>query len=114
MKRYLAIIRKPYDKKRRRSKEAKQVYENKLISWLNKYSNTGNFVDASDLNQNGMLVYDSKMVKNDIHRNGKETVSGFIIVKAHDLEHAASIMSECPLYDFGGYVEVRELESTRL
>ena len=59
-----------------------------------------------------MLIYDSKMVKNDVHKNGKETVSGFIMINATDLEHATTIMSECPLYDLGGYVEVPELEST--
>lgn len=108
----LPLCRKPDDKKRRRSKEAEEVYTNELIGWLNKYSATGNFVDGSDLNKNGMLVFDSKIVKNDVHRNVKETISGFMIVKADSLEHAAAIMSECPLYDFRGYVEVRELEST--
>lgn len=112
MKKYLALIRKPDDKQRRHSKEDDEMYTNKLIGWLNKYSATGNFVDASDLKKDGILVFDSKIVKNDVHRNIKETVSGFMIVKADSLEHAAAIMSECPIYDSRGYVEVRELEST--
>jgi len=112
MKRFLAIIRQPGDKKRRRSKKANELYTNNLVMWFNKYTHLGNFVDASDLNQKGIMLYNSQMIKNDVHRNGKETVSGFIMVKAFDLEHAVSIMSECPLYDDGAYVELREVEST--
>jgi hypothetical protein len=39
----------------------------------------------------------------------KELVGGFFVVLAKDLNEATEMAKECPDYDLGGVVEVREV-----
>lgn len=41
----------------------------------------------------------------------KELVSGYIVVKARDLEHATSLSNAYPDYDLEGAVEIREIQT---
>ena len=39
----------------------------------------------------------------------KEKVGGYLIINANDLNEAAAIAKNCPIYEFEGYVEIREI-----
>ena len=40
---------------------------------------------------------------------GKEMVGGYVVLSANDLEHAVEISKGCPIFEFGGTTEVREI-----
>lgn len=41
----------------------------------------------------------------------KELITGYFLVKAQDMEHAAKLTQSYPDYDLGGRVEIREIQS---
>ncbi|MNL80742.1 hypothetical protein D3C87_2076680 [compost metagenome] len=45
-----------------------------------------------------------------IHHVGTEIVGGFLLLKAEDLDEATAIAASCPIYEFDGYSEVREMQ----
>ena len=45
------------------------------------------------------------------HKVGLEIVGGFLLLKAENLDEAVQITQSCPIFEFGGYAEVRELNS---
>lgn len=42
----------------------------------------------------------------------KAVISSFFVVKARSLDEATDIARKCPIYEFGGSVEVREVMNT--
>ena len=40
---------------------------------------------------------------------GKEIVGGFVALPANDMDHAVELSKECPIFEYGGSVEVREI-----
>jgi hypothetical protein len=45
-----------------------------------------------------------------IHRSGKEIIGGFLLLNADDLEEATAMLANCPVFAFGGYAEIREMQ----
>lgn len=43
------------------------------------------------------------------HKVGDEIVGGYLLINAHDLDEATSLMQDCPIFEFGGYAEIREI-----
>jgi len=44
------------------------------------------------------------------HTVGTEIVGGFLLLKADSLDAATDIARTCPIYEFDGYAEVREMQ----
>jgi predicted ester cyclase len=42
------------------------------------------------------------------HKVGEEIIGGYLLINAHSLDEAASVMQSCPIFEFGGYAEIRE------
>ncbi|MEQ9364663.1 MAG: YciI family protein [Leptospirales bacterium] len=55
---------------------------------------------------NGELILDGPFSE------AKEVIVGFYHIRARDLADAGKIATECPLVEFGGSVEVREILSS--
>ncbi len=59
-----------------------------------------------------MIKGEKKQVFEGPYVEGREIVGGYIGVKAKDLSEAVEIGKECPIFDFGGSTEVREIAAT--
>jgi len=55
-----------------------------------------------------LITGDGPNISNQIHRVGTEIVGGFLLLRAESLEEATQIAASCPIFEFGGYAEVRE------
>ena len=53
-----------------------------------------------------------KIEKDSVYVANGEMVSSFVIIKATSLEDASVIAKKCPIFEFGGSVEVRPLSQT--
>lgn len=40
----------------------------------------------------------------------KETIGGFFIITADNYDHATTIAQQCPIFDEGGHIEIREIQ----
>ena len=47
-------------------------------------------------------------VTNGPHKVGEEIVGGYLLINANSLDEATSLMQSCPIFEFGGYAEIRE------
>jgi hypothetical protein len=75
--------------------------EGKLVSAEKLMDNEGRLLSM----KNGQVVVDGPFAET------KETIGGYFIFKAENLEEAIEITKECPTLSEGGMVELREIEA---
>ncbi len=93
------------------SPEEMQVITKKWMDWIggiaaqNKLTDRGNRLAPA-----GKVVKPGKVITDGPYSEIKELIGGYSIVKAASLEEAAEIAKGCPGLEFGGNVEVREID----
>lgn len=108
MKNYLVLFREPDGRTGQHSDEEISRHQLHWKSWMDTYGKAGNLAGGSSLSLNGRIIKGGE-VGNAIHKTGTEIVGGFLLLKATDLDEATAIAKSCPIYEFGGYAEVREM-----
>ena len=76
------------------------------IAAQNKLASSGN-----RLGTEGKVVKPKNVVTNGPYVEIKETIGGYIIIKAETIDEAAEISKGCPIIQGGGNVEVRPIVS---
>ncbi|HEU4470676.1 MAG TPA: YciI family protein [Flavisolibacter sp.] len=93
-----------------RSPEFMEAHMGKWMAWVEKLSKEGRYESGEPLMPGGKLVSGkSKTVTDGPYTEGKEVVGGYFIVKAKDMEEAVSIAGDCPDFEIGGSVQVRQV-----
>jgi hypothetical protein len=88
--------------------EMQQVMQ-KWVSWLQGLADQGHIKDRGQpLERGGKIVTGKqKIVTDGPFAEAKDLVGGFTLVEARDLDQAAELSKGCPIFDAGGFVEVR-------
>ena len=73
-------------------RDARQVGQ-----WIEDMVKTGNFLDASALHNEGKYVTSGYINSDGPFIEAKESISGFIMIQATDLDDAARLAQACPL-----------------
>jgi hypothetical protein len=108
MKEFLLLFRTGADI-RTASPEQLQKVMMKWQEWLGKLENEKKLVGGQRLRPNGKVLTNAKKEAVDgPFSESKEVVGGFQLIKARSLEDAVEAARGCPIFDFGGSVEVRE------
>ena len=83
----------------------------KWTTWLKELSEQGHVRDAGHpLEQTGKTVKGhSKHITDGPYAETKDIIGGYSIIAARDLGHAAELSKGCPIFEFGGQVEVRPI-----
>jgi hypothetical protein len=110
MNNYIVLFREPDGREEEHSAEEIVRHRANWQRWFEEWSGKGRIAGGNGLTLNGRILFGNGEVVNDIHRNGKEIVGGFLLLKADSLEEAAAIAGSCPIYEFDGYAEVREMQ----
>jgi hypothetical protein len=111
MKKFIVLFREPDGRKIQHTDDEVQRHQTNWRSWLSNWGQKGNLNGGSGLTLEGRLVSGSgEVVINDIHRSGTEIVGGYLLLNAIDIDEATEIMKTCPIYEFDGYAEIRELQ----
>ena len=76
------------------------------IAAQNKMASTGNRLGTA-----GKVVTKNNVVIDGPYAEIKESIGGYIIVKADSLEEATELAKNCPILNIGGNVEVRPVVS---
>lgn len=110
MDEYMLIFRHQ-DGKKVASPEQIQIWMKQTMDWISGISAQGKFIGG-----NGLLFEDGKVVwSHDVVTDGpfgeiKETLGGYVMVKAGSVDEAVSFAKGCPvLQGEGNSVEVRKL-----
>jgi hypothetical protein len=110
MDEYLILMRLDLiTKEAQPSPEQMQVYMKQYQDWVSGIAAQNKFSGGTGLSTEG------KVIKNNIITDGpfvetKESLAGFIIIKANDFEEATNLAKACPiLQGEGNSVEVRKI-----
>lgn len=93
-----------------KSPEKWQAHMQKWMQWMTKITEDGKFVGAQPLKNAGKVVTGTnKVVTDGPFVEGKEIVGGYLICKAESFDEAVEMAQGCPVLEYDGLVEVREL-----
>jgi hypothetical protein len=82
-------------------------------TWLDQLSKEGKYLGGQRLAPGGTVLEGrDKKILDGPYAEGKEIVGGFMSIKADNLKEAADIASNCPIFDFNGTTEIREVAPT--
>lgn len=112
MKDYLILFREPDGRMDEHAAEETANHRQHWADWFAKWSRQGRIAGGSALSLEGALIMgDGSVTTKIIHRVGTEIVGGFLLIRAESLDEASAIIASCPIFESGGYAEVRELMS---
>ena len=110
MKEFMLIFIGEDRTQRQLSPEQMQTQMGKWMSWVDSLKAKGTYVEGRPLIPAAKTVKGKKPVVTDgPFAESKEIVGGYFIVKASSLEEAAAIAKDCPDFELGSAVEVREV-----
>jgi hypothetical protein len=113
MSQYLFLYRNDAKAEREwmQSPEAIQKSMEQWGAWMKSLGEKGHMKDIGNpLEPNGKVVKGKdKTVTDGPFAEAKDIVGGYTIVEAKDLAHAAELSKGCPIFDAGGWVEVRPI-----
>ena len=95
----------------RSSPEVAQQTMQKWMSWMKELGTKGHIKDQGHpLERSGKLVKGQKRVVTDgPFAEAKDIVGGYTLIQAKDLSQATELSLGCPIFEFGGSVEVRPI-----
>jgi hypothetical protein len=110
MKEYMLIFRnKLQENNAQPTAEQMQAMLSQWQSWIKGIAAKGNYSGTNRLTTEGKVLSSSNVVKDGPFAEAKEVVGGYLVVKTGSLESAVDIAKECPIFNYGGEVEVRSV-----
>ena len=82
-------------------------HEERWDDWMDDIESKAELIDGRPLRDTGVLVAADGMYESNF--SSEDSVTGYLILACNDLEEAVDLASDCPIYEFGGKVEVREM-----
>jgi hypothetical protein len=95
------------------SQELMKIYMTQWMEWINYISALGQLAAGGNhLLSSGKLLKPNNILIDEPYTVNNESVAGYIIILAKDMDHALTIAQKCPiLLGEGTSVEVRETET---
>jgi hypothetical protein len=93
----------------RRSPDRMQQTMQKWMTWMKELGAKGHIKDQGHpLEPTGKLVKGTqKTITDGPYAETKDIVGGYTLIEAKDLDQATQLSLGCPIFEFGGLVEVR-------
>ena len=111
MEKFLLLIREDLKRRANLSDAGYADQANMVGGWIDKMAAEGKFLSASALYDHGKYVAKNSIVSDGPFIEAKESISGFILIQAADLNEATRLAGECPMVQAGiAVIEVRELQ----
>jgi len=92
---------------------SKEVVQNNIKKWqeyMSGLAKSGNLAGGYRPDNDGVTISGTgKSVKSTPYMSEGELVSSVLIIKADNLDAAKAIADKCPIFEFGGSVEVRPI-----
>jgi hypothetical protein len=94
----------------KQSPERFQQHMMKWKTWMESLGTQGKFIAGQPLADGGSVITGSRRVVTDgPFIEGKEIVGGYVMLRAADLKEAIALSQACPIFEYDGIVEVREI-----
>jgi len=108
MKNFLLVFRNNSEDMPKGSPEEMQAITKRWIDWIGSIAAQNKLTDrGNSLQSAGKVLKSNKVITDGPYTEVKELISGYTMIKSNSLDEAVEIASGCPIFDFGGSVEVR-------
>lgn len=106
---YLLLLHEPDGRTEVHSPEATQAHQQRWAAWLTQLRTTDRLVGGAGLSLHGFVLTapDADPLPGP-RAHGQELVGGYLLLRADTLHEAVALARDCPAFEFGGLVEVRE------
>ena len=85
------------------------------VKWMGELGQKGILVGAEPLQPTGkQVIGKNKTVTDGAYVEAKETVGGYLIVNANNIDEAVEISMGCPIFNENGKVEVRPIQKMEM
>ncbi len=92
------------------SPEEMQAVTQKWIDWIGSIAAQNKLVDRGNrLSREGRVLKPGNVVTDGPYTELKEFIGGYSMIKAESYDEAVEIAKGCPIFAFGGSVEVRDI-----
>ena len=110
MKDYMFLFRGGLDLTKASPEQLQQVISN-WQDWVEKLRKKGIYNGGERLTRNDAAVVkgSARQIIDGPYTESKEVVGGYIGIKAESLQQAIEISRDCPIFNFDGNVEIREV-----
>lgn len=109
MKNFLILIREDIARLKEQDERESQAEIEAYSRWVEKLSETGNYLSGEPLEPAGLYMNPEQVVMEGPFIESKEVITGYILIKANSLEEAQSLASTCPVFEYGGGLELRPI-----
>lgn len=94
------------------SPEQMQEYMKQYHSWVSSIVAEGKFAGGKGLSTEGKVLKPNHVVTDGPYAETKESLAGFIVIRAESLDDAVRLAGQCPILNGeGNSVEVRKIVS---
>ena len=110
MKDYLFLFRGGLDFTRAPQEQVQQVIM-QWKHWVDELTQKGIYNGGERVarNEAAVAMGSARQVIDGPYMANNETVGGYISIKADDLQQAIEICKDCPIFNFDGNIEIREV-----
>ena len=92
------------------SPEQMQVYMKQYHDWVGGIAAQNKFSGGTGLSTEGRVLKSHQVITDGPYAEIKESVAGYIIIKAKDFDEAVSLAKDCPMLNGeGNSVEIRKI-----
>jgi hypothetical protein len=111
MEEYIILMRLDLiTREARPSPEQLQVYMQQYQQWIDGIMAAGKFVGGKGLSTEGKVIRHGRVVTDGPFAEVKESIAGFITIRAAGFDDAVALASACPILNgAGNSVEVRRI-----
>jgi hypothetical protein len=113
MEEYLILMRLDIiTKESQPSPEQMQAYMKMYQDWVGGIAAQNRFIGGKGLSTEGKVIKSGQVITDGPYAEIKESLAGFIMIKAKDFDDAVSLAKNCPILGgAGNSVEVRKVVS---
>lgn len=111
MKEFVMLYRNNYEALPKVTPEQAQATTQKWMDWIAGLDSQGKLVARGNRLEpsTGKVIRPGSVVTNGPYAEIKESIGGFSIIRAGSFDEAVELAKGCPILNFGGNVEVREV-----
>ena len=106
---YMLLFRHALSADAQPSPEEIQASMKQWQDWIGGIAAQGKFVSTNMLSHEGKVLKAGGMVTDGPFVEIRETLGGYLTLKAESMEDALTLANGCPIFSYGGNVEIRPI-----
>jgi len=112
MPEFMLFVIGGYDTEANLSPEDIQQRIQKYRDWSGDLAQQGKLVDANKItDEPHVLIRENGQFTVQQSQPDESTVGGYFVIKADDYDEAIALSKACPIFEHGGSLEIRQIES---